>query len=382
MPRLKLKIELVHTGDDAPTKTAKELSRQLRITALTVLLTLGMLIGLTMAWFASNKKVDADVMKVDVQTNPNLVIKPAGAYTAATDTFANATASAVAGDEHAPFDTGAVARLSPATHVFYNNAHAEWDSDETNFPYASIWPNGTGALYETLVTAKPAYTGLKYNYNSSTIAANTGLGNASSLYPPVALDDENASEHYYQDFAVQIASVDGALPADSLTVTMDVSKIVNGTPDPTAPLSDYHQAASIDVYLGSPKDDHYIGTLNKAGLNPLTGDAQTSLSIDLTNNEVPCNTDGCITVTLRFYFDGALQPAGDHYVYNPASGTAVEGVTYYDAAGVPQTVTAGTTDVSGMYTRVVGTYVRSTGLSLANLQLLVYFEAQPLPPSP
>ncbi len=290
MPRLKLKIELVHTGDDAPTKTAKDLSRQLRITALTVLLTLGMLIGLTMAWFASNKKVDVDVMQVEIETNPNLVI------TATAAEISTATANSVT----ANFDGTKV--FTPATHV------AAWATE-----WSSLNP-------------APAYTGLKYNTNPSAISASTGYAKSgkTAFFQPVPV---SADSPYYRDIVVYIASVDKALDATSgnkwqLNASFDgeLNNVATGQ-------NDYQYAASVDFYLGdTPSAATYKGTLD---LSYKDGDhtATPSTTVDLFAGEanvtsIPYNkaaSNNYITVTMRIYFDGALHKPADStqaYVYS------------------------------------------------------------------
>lgn len=414
MARLKLKIELVHTGSDAPTKTAKDLSRQLRITALTVILTLGMLIGLTAAWFATNKKVDVSAMQVEIETNPNLIIAEVAPYTPTGIVSVNSTESITSADANSvSFSSNTVTMLRPAAHVFYNNADVEWNSANVQL----LWPHNTGEAYEDIVTTTPTYTGLKYSYNPSMISSSTGLetevydyipatGTAVAnttyydasheivtgltvgddvseyytralrpvLFPPVPRSDTNGSE-YYRDYQVQIAALSAELPASTLDVTMDVKKLtpvytsatgtaVAGTTyydashnavtvavganvsefytrsyeldtlDPT--LSDYHYAASIDVFKGTPEQANYVGTLNMAGKDAATSTAGVQyqkVSIPLTGNKIPQNTSDCITVTLRFYFDGALLKQANQ------------------------------------------TYVRSNDLDLAKLKLCIHFEA-------
>lgn len=379
MARLKLKIELVHTGSDVPTKTVKDLSRQLRITALTVILTLGMLIGLTMAWFASNKRVDTDVMQVEIETNPNLIIAEVASYTPTGTVSVNSTESITSADANSvSFSSNTVTMLRPAAHVFYNNADVEWNSANVQL----LWPHGTGEPYAGIVTA-PTYTGLKYSYNPSMISSSTGLetevydyipatGTAvdgttyydasheivtgltvgesdvssfytralrPALFPPVPRSDTNESE-YYRDYQVQIAALSAELPADSLDVTLDVKKLkLEGNEyvlDSNQTLSDYHYAASIDVFKGTPEQANYVGTLNMAGKDAATstsGAQYQKVSIPLTGNKIPQNTSDCITVTLRFYYDGALLKQANQ------------------------------------------TYVRSNDLDLAKLKLSIHFEA-------
>ncbi len=299
MPRLKLKIELVHTGDDAPTKTVKDLSRQLRITALTVILTLGMLIGLTMAWFAMNKAVDADTMSVNVQTNPNLVI------TASAAEIPTATSSSVT----ASFSGTRV--LTPATHV----------TPGENEDWADQWPGYNPA---------PDYTGLKYNSNPSAISGATGYAKSgkTATFEPVPVAENGP---YYRDFVVYIASVDQALDAESgnkwqLNASFDgeLNTVVTGQ-------NDYQYAASVDFYLGAPSEATYKGTLD---LSYKDGDltADPTDTVDLFAGEasdvtsIPYNkaaSGNYITVTMRIYFDGALQKsaadaqhAAQAYVYS------------------------------------------------------------------
>lgn len=300
MPRLKLKIELVHTGSDAPTKTAKDLSRQLRITALTVLLTLGMLIGLTMAWFAMNKAVDADTMSVNVQTNPNLVI------TASAAEIPTATSSSVT----ASFSGTRV--LTPATHV----------TPGANENWADQWPGYSPA---------PDYTGLKYNSNPSAISGATGYAKSgkTATFAPVPVAENGP---YYRDFVVYIASVDQALDAESgnkwqLNASFDGEL---NTAD-EGEQNDYQYAASVDFYLGAtPSAATYKGTLDlsyKYGDHTATPNQTVDLFAGESNvTSIPYNkaaSGNYITVTMRIYFDGALrksaadaQHAAQAYVYS------------------------------------------------------------------
>lgn len=278
-------------------KTPKQYSKQLIITALSAILSIAVLAVATAAWFANNRDVNASGMKIQVDTMASLVIHSDETQIASDpQTVVNFT-----NDTNAPL-------LSPATHAVTSTSN----------------------------------TFLKYYNEPSSIDIKTGYGsNSDDKYTEVPLNS-----HYYRDYVVYIASVGEAFTNQDLKVTMTLTlmtsdgKAVLGESD----TKDYMKAASIDFYVGDTIDNStYKGTLNAAGIDS-NGGAKTELIL-LTKGTIPLCTGTPLKVTMRCYFDGALQKtaASDN---NPAVA-----------------------------------YVRSAGLSIDDFSILVTFNA-PAPSTP
>ncbi|MBP5166889.1 MAG: hypothetical protein ILP09_06485 [Oscillospiraceae bacterium] len=264
----------------------KTAGRQLIVSSCLTFMSVLVLVAASVAWFASNRTTDSNGMQMQIETSPNLIIaQDAAAISAMTASDASFSTT---------FSTAA-RTLNPATH--------NWG----NYPT----PNGNGG---------PSSTGLIYNRNPSAVDTDTGEARTgSTLYYNDALNDSQNGKYYYTDYTVYIASVSKPLPATGLIATLS---------SPNAALNsyDYHNAASVDFYLGSVSQSNYKGTLNLAGKG-FTDSSSGLASLDLTGSTtIPLNTaasDNYITVIMRFYFDGALEKGpGQAYVYSNGLTTA------------------------------------------------------------
>lgn len=293
----KFKLLLVQVDDGTPeakTATAQALSRQLRITALTLVFTMGMIVAVTIAWFAMNKNVDSGGMQMNVETNPNLVIADSAAgIAAATATDAYTSVS---------FTPEANLKLVPATYY------------------------GTGSPYNST-------TGLIYNTNPDDISMTTGHAKIDpSTSQPYTGHEEAfeavpsaASGPYYRDYEVYIASADQALEvSDAATKKWQLNATFSGElgAAPTGTKQkDYKYAASVDLYLvddsGNTPTYTYKGTLNLT--HQYTDGTQTPVDLlsSSTVTSIPLNTSGYYRVLMRVYFDGAVNKStGQAYVYS------------------------------------------------------------------
>lgn len=351
MAKLKLRLVVVNEDDAAPGKTAKAFSRQLRITALTLLLSLALLIAVTVAWFALNKKVQNTGMQVDVQTTPNLIIANKATYdpTVSSDAaFKALDATATT----ASFASNTATKLVPATH-------------------------------DSLLYADSG-TGLKYNPNPDRISSSSGLVKSGSSLSLTAVTS-NSDPYYYLDYTARVASADSELdlaPEDGDTAhlyarfrddsgNISITSITSRDPStgeisasqsmtPAAYASavtgkqrDQVYAASIDFFfLGTNPSaacdaTTYAGTLNIA--EKLYSDSTTAnTEVDLlgatsangttpgTITTIPCNSaasNNCYYVTMRVYFDGALlKQAGTAYVRSAELSTQEFALNVYFSA--------------------------------------------------
>ncbi len=264
----------------------KTAGRQLIISSCLTFLCVLVLAAATMAWFANNRTVDSSGMQMQVETSPNLIIEK--------DPTLIASKTATDASFSTTFDTAAQT-LIPSTH--------DWGTFNSNSqtPVAST-------------------TGLKYNCNPSVISAMTGEAkNDQTIYYNKSENNvDNSGRYYYTDYTVYIASVNKPLPVTNLVATLSSADTDE---------YDYQNAASVDFYLGAtPTAGNYKGTLNLAGLDRTTADGTDVLTqVNILSGEtltdgyynIPLNTSGYITVTMRFYFDGALEKEdGQAYVYS------------------------------------------------------------------
>ena len=263
----------------------KTAGRQLIISSCLTFLCVLVLAAATMAWFANNRTVDSSGMQMQVETSPNLIIEK--------DPTLIASKTATDASFSTTFNTAAQT-LIPSTH--------DW-----------------GTFYSNSLTTVASTKGLKYNCNPSVISAMTGEAkNGQTIYYNKSENDTENGKYYYTDYTVYIASVNKPLPVTNLVATLS-SADTDGY--------DYQNAASVDFYLGdTPAAGNYKGTLNLAGLDRTTADGTDVLTqVNILSGEtltvgfytVPLNTSGYITVTMRFYFDGALKKEdGQAYVYS------------------------------------------------------------------
>nr|AIF26507.1 hypothetical protein [uncultured bacterium fosmid pJB39A3] len=234
-----------------------------------------------MAWFAHNKDVDAKGMAMEVEADSNLVIS-----TSKEDirTSMNFTIT---------FE-GSREKLRAATHD---------------------WGVGT-------------QTGLKYNNNPDIVSATSGLAEEGELtFAPVPIRgaDPNIQKLYYRDYIVYVASTERPMIAEDLTVTLGY--LGGSTPSEE---KDYFKAASVDFYVSTASEATYRGTLNLAHQDYRNESSEPVDSISLkapgeATMTIPYNkaeTDYCIPVVMRFYFDGGLKKDDNNtYVYSEGLST-------------------------------------------------------------
>ena len=350
MAKFKLKISLeraVAVDDPAvePGKAAKAFSRQLRITALSTILTLGMIVAVTVAWFAMNRDVSTDGMQMDIETSSvDLVIAQTKPLLAANN-VTNTTS----------FTPEANLTLSPAT----NN----WTGEG----------NTTGLKFFANTGYIDKYTGKVSALGASRLNGDDGLS-----IVPNAGNANNSS--YYRVYDVWIGAKGGELEASS-DMQWQLNAMLTGTLSPDTvnhKQRDYQYAASVDFYIDSVSEANYVGTLDLSHLDdddPPEFGSSVNIYSKYSGDKavIPQNTDNSpIHVYMVFYFDGALEQ-GSALV--PASGTADAETTYYDEDGVEQTDIQEGDDVSELYIRQTVNYVRTFNISTHDISLLIRFEA-------
>ena len=201
----------------------------------------------SLAWFAANRRVEAEGLAVSAKVSPNLIISD---------------------------DPDAIA--------------------EPNFNFAVSFTAGRENMVAvTRDGSLDAAPYLKYVTNTHAVGHESGLPkdpNVPLVYETVPATENDA---YFIDYTVYIASAGVALNASSLTATIDPPEIPEG--------DEYlfYNAVSIDFYVGTADAAGYRGTASVAN-------AATSVLL-LEDTEIPLNTEGgYITVIMRCYFDGAL----------------------------------------------------------------------------
>lgn len=201
----------------------------------------------SLAWFAANRRVEAEGLAVSAKVSPNLVI--------------------------------------------YKSAD-EIDDEDKAFQF-SVDFGGTAHANMIAVTRDEAAGefALKYLANTHAVGHESGLpkkdagGNAVALeFTPVP---SSGKEAYFIDYTVYIASAGVALEAQSLTATIVPPEIGEGY--------EYANAVSIDFYV----NDVYRDTASVAT-------AATPVELLEGGGTIPLNTEGTLKVTMRCYFDGAL----------------------------------------------------------------------------
>lgn len=272
--------------------------------AISILLCLGALLTTTFAWFAMNKEVTSDSMKLKVDVLPNLVID------VDKDDLQDITAAEGQNDPShytQEFSVLSVPALIPSTHV------------------------GSSA------------TGLRYVINPQVISRNTGLQAGSSAL--TFSDAVNASSPavrplYYVDYVVYIAATKSEVAVSALNVTLEGCTIAGDTlaelqdsidaaeglaKIPYQKSYDTLAAASIDFYTGTTDDftinaSSYRGTLNVIGYDASANNYTTTLTaVDIKpSGTVPHNESGFIKVVMRCYIDGALLKGSGQAFINSA----------------------------------------------------------------
>lgn len=269
--------QLFHKGAFSGEDPAAKANRKSLIASgISLLICFATLItAISYAWFASNRDTDASGMALTADTTANIVIS-------------NAIDSS----------SGIKASMN------------EMNKGAGDSPFHVTLTSNTRKLLPAMHDSGSKDTQLKYCADGSTVDPITGLssGKNPSLYDVPAAGDSP----YYIDYTVYIASVGKKLTKATLTAQFNLKTELTGM----------YKAASIDFYTRDfyTGDVKYRGTLNVAGLslsNDTTYDASKTLTVSLLDDggEIPCNTDGYITVTMRCYFDGALRsPSGNTYV--------------------------------------------------------------------
>ena len=243
------------------------------------------LISTTFAWFAMNKEVDSNSMKLSVEALPNMVIGVnSSSITEASWTF-----------------TDSAAVLRPSQHV------------------------GSSA----------APSGLRTVTNNGVVSRTTGLANSGATL--TFSSAVNNGTKYYTDYIVYIASTDNTFDVTHLNATLSSSTIDGQTFDyltahkteSTALQKKYDTlaAASIDFYIGAANEDFdptaditakYAGTLNVVGLDAAVNDyTATKTEVDLlpSGGTIPVSPSGFYKIVMRCYVDGGLlSGAGQAFV--------------------------------------------------------------------
>ena len=263
----------------------KELRRKLFVSVITLMLVVMALGTSTFAWFSMNKEVNATGMQVTATAEGSLIIKQ-GAFPAANDgivevNFADQTATA----------------LFASTHI---------SGEDTYSTYT---------------------TGLKYVTNPKDVSASTGLA-ASLEYANAVNTTTPTAKTYYKDYQVYIAAAGQQMTNQDLTITIS---------NP-ASNDDLNDAISVDFYYAlnsvpSISSATFLGTLNLAGLDPVTNDATTTqTSIALSDITIPAaNGASGYVIIMRVYIDGAL--------LDTATTTFVKTIDAADIASKTLTVT-------------------------------------------
>ena len=157
----------------------------------------------------------------------------------------------------------------------------------------------------------PTY--LKRLVSHYAIDATTGLLK-DGLDGELEFEAVEASENskYYVDYVVYVASAYAPLNATSLTATISMPTEVDA-------FTPYHNAASIDFYVGEVSLDGYRGTTSVA----------TKAEVELLDapQTIPLNTGGeYIKVIMRCYFDGALTDSASGKAYVNTRTVGVESI--------------------------------------------------------
>lgn len=219
------------------------------------------------AWFAMNREVGSNGMRVSADVSSNLVIAKTNPGTGE-NVISTMTASSPDPFSVAFADTDGREKMLPATH----------DSD---------------------VTA----TLLKYVKNAGDVGITTGVAKDGKT---LTFENVPAATNslYYVDFSVDIASIQKELENHDL-----IASIV-----PQTVTVDAHYAVTVDFYLGSVSSTNYKGSIN---IEDSLGSPAKTLKI-VEGSTIPLNTSGHLTVIMRCYFDGALAkkiPSSDGTTY-------------------------------------------------------------------
>ena len=247
--------------------------------------------GVTFAWLAANRRVDSDNVEMKVEVSPNLVISTEDG---------NESSSAI------------------------NNK----DILQSESPFlVHLAANSSGTL-KPCTYKEGTEVGLAYLADTSAILPSSGLTSSGEAIPDTSLDPVPSSgiNEYYYEYVVYIASAGEAMT--TATTGMDrVATLTAPEVPSSAVTNDTFQAASVAFWVGeTATDSTYKGYLNFADKGTSGDHASVTL---LSDGQIPLNTADRLKVTMRFYFDGALEKtSGLTYVRSAQLNTALlNGIT-------------------------------------------------------
>lgn len=223
----------------------------------------------TVAWFSMNKTVNAEGMLVRANGSGSIVISK---YLASGTGhgFPTTSTKSTAVD----FADATAKTLYPSTHV----------GSGTGLQYVS---NGDKICYET-GTAKSSAVTLTYNPVNSTTPS-----------------------EYFKDYDIFIAGDNREFPTQDIEIEFapGVGTGLNNI-DMAISIDFYYEAVSSGVQVSSftfGTGGTFIGTLNVAGLDPVTNDGSTTQSkLTISNITLPASGVGALAIKMRVYYDGAL----------------------------------------------------------------------------
>ena len=237
---------------------------------ISLMLSLVVLATVSMAWLSMNKETESNGMKLKVEVTPNLIIDSNVLSLQSVDGAVESNFSVDL--------TAAAEELKPATH-----------------------DNGSAS-------------GLVYVVNPTAVDVSSGLVKSGSV---LTYSSAVASQHYV-DFTVYIASAGAEMTGQNLVAELRPTATIAGS---SATKQDTLDATSIDFYVLLPGGSlTYIDTLNVEGLDASANNyttTETEVTL-VSNNTIPKNKDGYITVVMRCYFDGALLKSAGHAYINSA----------------------------------------------------------------
>ena len=254
--------------------------RDLYLSFFLVAISLLLLLGATIAWFAMNKEVGSSGMVMRIDVTPTLVMG------STQDDLVSYKRDSIVynGESDSSITDELPYYLKPATH---DNAVG--------------YTEGAG-------------TGLKYNTNPTSVDYITGLQEAAAedlqFQPVPVYGPDSAGRRYYIDYYAYISSDAKEMEVSAFNASLILLSPTDHNPD-------YFSSASVDFYVNGTTQGAFRGTLNLAG-NEADGSPGDNI-LDLTGPAtIPYIDTGYSTkVLMRFYFDGALEKTpGQAYVYS------------------------------------------------------------------
>ena len=312
--------------EEAAPATKATLSRSIVSTAfILTILTVAVVAYITSAWFSSNREANSTGARMNVDSSPNLVI----ALYNATGDEAIGSVGPTHNSVTFPTPVNTDADYALMTHLLtpVTNAIHKWDAEDT-----STEPATPAGVYHN-----QTYTGLEYNTNPSEISPTTGYekGSTAATFARAenpAYNAENIASKsvYYRDYQVCIASTDKPMTVSANNKYFKLNVTMDGTwDDMTAEAIaadkqfEYLYASSVDFYLGEVSYDNFVGKLNLKNQYTHTDQTPLDLFSQLASNDplkttIPLNTSDHIVVTMRMYFDGALEKTAANAQAEPA----------------------------------------------------------------